>query len=214
MSFVQVRVEDDLKENAIQLFDEIGMDLSTAIRLFLKKSVDEKKIPFSLDVKNSNENNDTEYSLKAHLKAPFNTDPFKIMEEFMKVCKDNGWDLLGGGVHFPYRALLITDIKDNEFYFGSLEKIEYINEDSTFSSSKEYAIGVGGKSDRISIHDKHIYFDDIKCPVYLYKIDEKITIEKDYIQKNDSLFKKNFELIAKRNIKVKLIDIYDESKFD
>lgn len=214
MPFVQVRVEDDLKEKAIQLFDEIGIDLSTAIRLFLKKSVDEKKIPFSLDIKNNNENNDTEYRLKAYLKAPFNTDPFKIFDEFSKVCKDNGWVCLGGGVHFPYYSLILSDIKDNEFYFGSLEKMEYISEGSIFSSSKEYAIGIGGKTDRISIHDKHIYFDNIKNPIYLYKIDEEIIIEKDYIQNCESIFKDNFELIAKRIIKVKLVDIYDESKFN
>ena len=36
MSFVQVRIEEELKEEAIKLFNELGLDLSTAIRLFLK----------------------------------------------------------------------------------------------------------------------------------------------------------------------------------
>ena len=46
MAVLQVRVDDDLKKQATAIFDELGMDLSTAIRMFLKKSVSEKGIPF------------------------------------------------------------------------------------------------------------------------------------------------------------------------
>lgn len=51
MSFVQVRIEEELKEEAIKLFNELGLDLSTAIRLFLKKCVEDKKLPFKLKVR-------------------------------------------------------------------------------------------------------------------------------------------------------------------
>ena len=47
-SLVQVRVDEQLKEEVTNLYEELGMDLSTAIRIFLKRSVQEKGIPFSM----------------------------------------------------------------------------------------------------------------------------------------------------------------------
>ena len=43
MSYIQIRIDDELKEEAVKLFNELGLDLSTAIRLFLKQSIDDKK---------------------------------------------------------------------------------------------------------------------------------------------------------------------------
>lgn len=47
-SLVQVRVDEQLKEDATDIYEELGMDLPTAIRIFLKRSVQEKGIPFSM----------------------------------------------------------------------------------------------------------------------------------------------------------------------
>ena len=47
-STVQVRVDDDLKAKATAIYDELGMDLSTAVRLFLKRSVMVNGVPFSM----------------------------------------------------------------------------------------------------------------------------------------------------------------------
>ena len=38
---LQIRVEDSLKEQATALFERLGLDLPTAVRIFLKKSVAE-----------------------------------------------------------------------------------------------------------------------------------------------------------------------------
>ena len=46
MAVLQVRVDDDLKNQASVIFSELGIDLSTAIRMFLKRTVLEKGIPF------------------------------------------------------------------------------------------------------------------------------------------------------------------------
>ena len=46
MAVLQIRVDDDLKNQAIRVFDDLGLDLSTAIRMFLKKSVQENGLPF------------------------------------------------------------------------------------------------------------------------------------------------------------------------
>lgn len=46
MAVIQVRVDDDLKENSIKLFDRMGLDLSSAIRMFLKRSLYMGGLPF------------------------------------------------------------------------------------------------------------------------------------------------------------------------
>ena len=38
-SIVQFRVDDDLKNEATKIYEELGIDLSTAMRMFLKRSV-------------------------------------------------------------------------------------------------------------------------------------------------------------------------------
>lgn len=48
---LQIRVEDNLKEQAMALFERLGLDLPTAIRIFLKKSVAENGVPFEIKEK-------------------------------------------------------------------------------------------------------------------------------------------------------------------
>lgn len=47
-SIVQFRIDDDLKNDAIKLYDRLGIDLSTALRMFLKRSVSVNGIPFAM----------------------------------------------------------------------------------------------------------------------------------------------------------------------
>ena len=54
-SLVQLRVDDQLKKEAIELFDKLGLDLSTAIRIFLTRAVKEEGIPFSMMLKDVKE---------------------------------------------------------------------------------------------------------------------------------------------------------------
>ena len=48
---VTIRVDKDLKENAEALFERMGMNMSTALNVFLRKAVDESAIPFPISVK-------------------------------------------------------------------------------------------------------------------------------------------------------------------
>jgi len=45
-SFIQVRIDNNLKKDAIDVLDEIGMDMPNAIRMFLKRVVLERGLPF------------------------------------------------------------------------------------------------------------------------------------------------------------------------
>ena len=48
MSQIAVRVDDELKKQATAIFNELGLDMSTAVKLFLKQSVLTGSIPFEL----------------------------------------------------------------------------------------------------------------------------------------------------------------------
>ena len=50
---VTIRVNRQLKENAEALFDYIGLNMSNAINIFLRKAVDHKGIPFTVGVNSS-----------------------------------------------------------------------------------------------------------------------------------------------------------------
>ena len=43
-----ISIDAELKRNAVSLFSEFGLDLSTAITLFLQQSVREQRIPFEI----------------------------------------------------------------------------------------------------------------------------------------------------------------------
>ena len=47
-SVMQVRIDDELKAQASAVYDELGLDLPTAIRMFLKRSVVVGGVPFSM----------------------------------------------------------------------------------------------------------------------------------------------------------------------
>ncbi|MBO5008667.1 MAG: type II toxin-antitoxin system RelB/DinJ family antitoxin [Clostridia bacterium] len=47
-SIIQFRIDDELKAEATALYEKLGIDLSTAMRMFLKRSVSVNGIPFSM----------------------------------------------------------------------------------------------------------------------------------------------------------------------
>ncbi len=55
-TLVQIRVDENLKNEATDIFERLGLDLPTAIRMFLKKSVEESGIPFNLKISSEKKN--------------------------------------------------------------------------------------------------------------------------------------------------------------
>ncbi|MBQ6449815.1 type II toxin-antitoxin system RelB/DinJ family antitoxin [bacterium] len=45
---IQTRLDSNLKQQAEKVFDALGMDLATAIRLFLKQAVIQNGLPFGM----------------------------------------------------------------------------------------------------------------------------------------------------------------------
>ena len=48
MTQISLRVDEEVKRNAEKTFNDIGLSMSTAINIFLKKVARENRIPFEL----------------------------------------------------------------------------------------------------------------------------------------------------------------------
>lgn len=75
MAIVQFRVDDDLKMQATSVYEKLGIDLSTALRMFMKRSVLQNGIPFSMIL------NDEQYDASKAIEA---------MNSMQKTSEENG----------------------------------------------------------------------------------------------------------------------------
>lgn len=54
-SILQVRIDENLRSQAAEIYEELGIDLQTAVRIFLKRSVMENGLPFGMTLKERRE---------------------------------------------------------------------------------------------------------------------------------------------------------------
>ena len=59
-TLIQVRIDKTLKAKASRIYEDLGIDLSTAVRMFLRRSVAENGIPFSMILPKENNESDTD----------------------------------------------------------------------------------------------------------------------------------------------------------
>ena len=52
---MNIRVDSDIKNNAKKIFAELGMDLTTAVNIFLRQSIREHGMPFQLKLRVPND---------------------------------------------------------------------------------------------------------------------------------------------------------------
>lgn len=65
MAIVQFRVDDSLKLQAASIYEKLGIDLSSALRMFLKRSVMVNGIPFSMVLEEDEEAYDSNKAISA-----------------------------------------------------------------------------------------------------------------------------------------------------
>ena len=75
MAIVQFRVDDNLKEQATVIFEKLGIDLSTALRMFLRRCVLSNGIPFSM---------------KLEEKDYDGSKGIEILKQMQQISKENG----------------------------------------------------------------------------------------------------------------------------
>jgi len=51
MAQVNIRINDDLKEKADKLFNDLGLNMTTAVNIFVRQSVRQGGIPFDITTK-------------------------------------------------------------------------------------------------------------------------------------------------------------------
>lgn len=82
-----ISLDPSLKKKAIKLFSEFGLDLSSAITLFLSQSVREKKIPFEIRIDIPNE--ETKKALEELDDMKKDKKKYKRYESFKEILKEN-----------------------------------------------------------------------------------------------------------------------------
>ncbi|EOH93932.1 type II toxin-antitoxin system RelB/DinJ family antitoxin [Enterococcus pallens] len=78
MAQLNMRLDDQLKKESSEIFDSLGMDLTTGIKIYLTKVVREKGIPFDLTLQQS----DFEEALRDIESGNYKT--FSSKEELLK----------------------------------------------------------------------------------------------------------------------------------
>ena len=46
----QIRIEEDVKKQAMELFNQLGIDMSSAVNMFLRQSIIRGGLPFSVEI--------------------------------------------------------------------------------------------------------------------------------------------------------------------
>lgn len=82
-----ISIDPKLKEESIMLFSQFGLDLSTAITLFLQQSVREQKIPFTITLHTPNK--ETKKALKELDEMKKDKKKYKRYSSFDEVLKSN-----------------------------------------------------------------------------------------------------------------------------
>ena len=55
---VNIKMDEEIRDNAKVLFNKMGLDMTTAVNIFLIQSIRNKKIPFEIKLDNEVELND------------------------------------------------------------------------------------------------------------------------------------------------------------
>ena len=85
MSTIQIRIDSKLKKSAKKILDSIGLDMSSAIKIYLKKLTERKGLPFLVTTENGLTIQEEEEILKAVADAKKGKNISKTMsgEEFL-----------------------------------------------------------------------------------------------------------------------------------
>jgi len=83
---INIRVDSILKQEAEALFSDLGLNMSSAITMFLKSAVNYNGIPF--EIKRSNPNAETRAALAEYEEMKKNPGNYKRYKSFDEVSAD------------------------------------------------------------------------------------------------------------------------------
>lgn len=85
---MSLRMDEELKSQAEDLFSDLGLSMSTAITIFMKKAVREQRIPFELSRDIPNKDTLAAMEEARLLKTDPNRKTYKNFGEFMREMEE------------------------------------------------------------------------------------------------------------------------------
>ena len=83
---INIRVDSELKQSAEELFNDLGLNMSSAITMFLKSAVSYDGIPFEL--KRNTPNTKTQIALSEYEEMKKNPEKYKRYNSFDEIVKE------------------------------------------------------------------------------------------------------------------------------
>ena len=83
---MNIRTSSEVKKKAMKVYDNLGVDLSTAINVFLRKSIEQKGFPF--EVREEKPNKQTIKAMEKAYKDKGTSKTFETAEEMMDWLND------------------------------------------------------------------------------------------------------------------------------
>lgn len=81
-----INLEPELKKRAQELFKDLGLDLTTAVTLFLSQAVREQAIPF--EIKREKPNDETVEAINEFYEIEKNPEKYKKYSSFKQVMEE------------------------------------------------------------------------------------------------------------------------------
>ena len=78
---LNIRTDKDIKEQADQIFSELGLNMTTAINIFLRTTIRENGIPFSLKLDTPNEETATAIKEGRRIALDSSVKSYKTMDD-------------------------------------------------------------------------------------------------------------------------------------
>lgn len=94
MSNVVVRVDDKLKKEAVSVLNDLGLDMSSAVKIFLKQIIITQSIPFDIKLDNDIKFDTHVAGSKAYIRTrdltEYNNETQESYKEYMDQYKKEG----------------------------------------------------------------------------------------------------------------------------
>jgi len=85
----QIRIDSDIKTQANKIFALLGLDMSSAVNLFLHQCVIRGGLPFNVEIPNYNAETLAAIEEAKQISNDANVPGFKTVEELKKALEDN-----------------------------------------------------------------------------------------------------------------------------
>ena len=85
----QIRIDSDIKTQANKIFALLGLDMSSAVNLFLHQCVIRGGLPFNVEIPNYNAETLAAIEEAKQISSDTNAPGFKTVEELKKALEDN-----------------------------------------------------------------------------------------------------------------------------